>query len=44
MHNKTTIFPTIHATLASLLMAVTMPVLAHEGGADTLPEDVSVEP
>ncbi|NYS59371.1 copper resistance CopC family protein [Vreelandella salicampi] len=39
MHKKTTTFPIIHTTLAALLLAGAMPVLAHEGGVDTLPED-----
>ncbi|MCL7930988.1 copper resistance CopC family protein [Halomonas llamarensis] len=39
MHKKTTAFPIIHATLASLLMAVAMPVLAHEDIINTLPGD-----
>ena len=39
MQKKTSSLPIIHATLATLLLSLAIPVLAHEGGASTSPKD-----
>ncbi|MGQ7263189.1 copper resistance CopC family protein [Vreelandella sp. V005] len=39
MQKKTTSLPIIHATLATLLLSLAIPVLAHEGGTSTSPKD-----
>lgn len=39
MQKKTRSLPIIHATLATLLMSLAIPVLAHEGRTSTSPKD-----
>ena len=39
MQKKTSSLPIIHATLATLLLSLAIPVLAHEGLANTSPRD-----
>lgn len=39
MQKKTTSLPIIHATLATLLLSLAIPALAHEDLANTLPRD-----
>ncbi|WGI25313.1 copper resistance protein CopC [Halomonas alkaliantarctica] len=39
MQKKTSSLPIIHAILATLLISLAIPVLAHEGRANTLPKD-----
>ena len=39
MQKKKSSLPIIHATLATLLLSLAIPVLAHEGAASTSPKD-----
>lgn len=39
MQKKSSSLPIIHAILATLLISLAIPVLAHEGRANTLPKD-----